>query len=219
MGHPVKLFLGYGMLHYDYRIIDIPALYEVVVEKEFYLVEENESAAHSNLGGIIHGLVPGSLLHAKHPGVEVHLHLEERGVGRFYQHTAATLFVNYFNRGTQLDIMPELFLLLKSVRQYGVDIRLRASVQNRDFHIVYVYDCIVHTQSRKCRKEMLYGYDAQIPLGNGGAPCRIAHVAGQGLHNGVLRYVDASEYYSAVCRCRIEGDFRHTSRMQSLSLE
>ena len=65
LAHTVDLLISHRMLDNDNRIVHIPALHEVVVEKEFDLMEENKSPANSDLLCIYHIIVPYGILNTE----------------------------------------------------------------------------------------------------------------------------------------------------------
>ena len=75
LGHSLDLFLGYRMLDYDDGVVNIPSLYEIVVEQEFEFMEENECPACPDLLRVDDAAVPTCCLYSENPGVEVYLYL------------------------------------------------------------------------------------------------------------------------------------------------
>ena len=64
LGHVLQLLLGDGVLDYYHGIVHVAALYQIVLEKIFYLMEENECPAYPDLFRIDYGRIPVGCLNA-----------------------------------------------------------------------------------------------------------------------------------------------------------
>ena len=69
--HVLYLLLCHRMLDNDDCVVDVSSLYKAMVEKEFYLMEEHESPACSDLFRIKPVLIPLRMLHSKNFRIEV----------------------------------------------------------------------------------------------------------------------------------------------------
>ena len=56
------------MLYYDYGIVNVATLYQSLLCKEFYFVEENKGPARTDFCGIIVVNIVGDVLHSEDSG-------------------------------------------------------------------------------------------------------------------------------------------------------
>ena len=218
-GDPVELLAGDRMLDDHDGVVDVASLDQVVGEEVLQFVEEDERPARGDLGGVVHGWIPGGLLDAEDAGAEVDGDFIRAGVGRLEAHEGARCRVGDLHRMVQGEHLPGSVLLLQPRAGESLGIVAGAAVQDRDFQIVHLDEGVVHAQARQGGHQVLHRRDGSLPFGKGRAPGRGRDIVGNGMDEGVFSQVGAAENDSRPRAGRFQRHMRVLSGMEAFPLK
>ena len=219
VGQLVEVLLRHLAFVDDDGVVQVASLDEARLEQRLYFAHKDEGAAGGHFVLEFAHIFQRGKLVGKDARVVGDEHVQaEALVGQQDDGRTGLLVAELRLRLDDVEVLHRV-LLLRAYAFYFVDVILGASVQDGEFGAVHLYQAVVYAQGVEGCHAMFHGADLHVVLGQHGAACRLDHVLGYGVDDGLSFQVGPLDLVSVVLGSRVEGYGQVEARVKTFAAE
>ena len=219
VGDVVEFFLGLGAFIDHDGVVEIAALDEACFKERLYVAHEHESAGRSDFLGEFRYMVECGILVVEYVGLEIDFHVEAEFVVGQKHELRAGFGIYDFNLVLHIEEVLVGILFFESYALDGVDKRLGAAVEYRNFRTVDTDQAVVHPKGIESRHCVLNGADSDVAFAYDCAALCCDDVFCESINGGFTFYVCALYLVSVVVGSRAESGFKVSAGMKTFAFD